>query len=316
MSKSIDCVVCGTCVVDILVRPVSLEAPIGGNRLWHVEPLQTAVGGLVSNTGTAMARLGQRVSAFSRVGNDAWAAVLHDHFQREGIDSHGMIQHPGDVTGATAVLIDSTGERSFAHHIGACAALSIDDFRAHHDLFRTARLVLVGYYSLLPALEPDLAQLFAELKQLGCLTALDAAGQGGGLEPLAGALPYLDYYVPSLNEATNQTGETDPERIVEVYRAHGATGMLGVKLGSKGAMLSPKPDEVLYVPCAAPPGPVVDTTGAGDAFYGGLLAGMLRGFEPQQAAKLAATAAACCVTGYGATAGLRNWDETARLAGL
>ena len=316
MSKSIDCVICGTCVVDILVRPVSLETPIGGNRLWHVEPIHTAVGGVVSNTGTAMARLGQRVGVFSRVGNDAWSAVLHEHFGREGIDTQGLIQRPGDVTGATAVLIDSTGERSFAHHIGASAALSIDDFRAHHDLFRNTRLVLVGYYSLLPTLEPDLAQLFAELKQLGCLTALDAAGEGGDLEPIAEALPHLDYYVPSLNEATNQTGRTDPERIVEVYRAHGATGMLGVKLGSRGAMLSPRPGEFLYVPCVTPPGPVVDTTGAGDAFYGGLLAGMLRGLDAARSAKLAAAAAACCVTGYGATAGLRNWDETARLAGI
>jgi sugar/nucleoside kinase (ribokinase family) len=316
MNRSIDCVICGTCVVDILVRPVSLEVPIGGNRLWHVEPIQTAVGGLVSNAGTAMARLGQRIGAFSRVGNDAWAAVLHEHFAREGIDARGLLQHPGDVTGATGVLIDTTGERSFAHHIGACAAISIANFRDHYDLFRRARLVLVGYYSLLPTLEPDLAQLFAELKQLGCQTALDAAGQGGGMVPLADALPHLDYYVPSLSEATNQTGESDPERIVEVYRAHGAEGVLGVKLGSQGAMLSPKPGEVIYVPCATPPGPIVDTTGAGDAFYGGLLAGMLRGLDAERSAKLAAATAACCITDYGATAGLRDWNATARIAGI
>jgi sugar/nucleoside kinase (ribokinase family) len=79
-------------------------------------------------------------------------------------------------------------------------------------------------------------------------------------------------------------------------------------------MLSSKPGEVLYVPCAAPPGPIVDTTGAGDAFYGGLLAGMLRGLDAERAAKLAAATAACCITDYGATAGLSDWNETARLA--
>lgn len=316
MNKTIDCIVCGTCVVDILVRPVSLESPIGGDRLVLVEPIETAVGGLVSNTGTALARLGQRVGAFSRVGYDAWASVLQEHYQREGIDSRGLIQRPGDVTGATAVLIDSSGERSFAHHVGACAELAIDDFRIHRSLFAQSRLVLVGYYSLLPKLEPDLATLFAELKQLGCQTALDAAGQGGGIEPLAQALPHLDFYVPSLNEATSQTGETDPEIIVEIYRSHGATGVLGVKLGSAGALLSPKPGELLRISCASPPGEVVDTTGAGDAFYGGLLAGILRGLDVQQSAQLAAATAACCVTDFGATAGLRGWDETSRIAGL
>ena len=136
------------------------------------------------------------------------------------------------------------------------------------------------------------------------------------MEPLASALPYLDFYVPSHNEATNQTGETDPERIVQVFRSHGSTGWLGVKLGSEGALLSPTPGEVFRVPCAIPPGPVVDTTGAGDAFYGGLLAGILRGLDAQQSATLAAATAACCVTGYGATAGLRKWEETARICGI
>ncbi len=80
MQKPIDCLVCGTCVIDILVRPVSLQAALGGNRLWEVEPLTTTVGGLVSNTGTALARLGHAVAAFSLVGNDAWAEELLRHF--------------------------------------------------------------------------------------------------------------------------------------------------------------------------------------------------------------------------------------------
>ncbi len=60
----------------------------------------------------------------------------------------------------------------------------------------------------------------------------------------------------------------------------------------------------------------MDTTGAGDSFYAGLLTGLLRGMTLAEAGRLAAATGACCVTGLGATAGLRNYDETARLAGL
>ena len=60
----------------------------------------------------------------------------------------------------------------------------------------------------------------------------------------------------------------------------------------------------------------MDTTGAGDSYYAGLLTGMLRGMPVEQAGRLAAATGACCVTGYGATAGLRGFAETARLAGL
>jgi sugar/nucleoside kinase (ribokinase family) len=159
-----------------------------------------------------------------------------------------------------------------------------------------------------------LPELFAALRKEGCLTALDAAGDGGTMEPLAPVLPHLDVYVPSLAEARHQTGEEDPRKIVAAYRDAGAAGFLGVKLGSRGALLSPKPGEFIEVAAAKPPGPVIDTTGAGDSFLGGLLTGLLRGMSAEQAGRLGSAAGACCVTCLGATAGIRNYEETARLA--
>jgi len=316
MDKKIDCLVCGTCVVDILVRPVSLRAPIGGNRLWHVSPITTTVGGIVSNAGTALARLGQRVATFSRVGNDAWADELQRHFQAEKIDTRGLLRQDTDSTGTTAVLIDDDGERSFAHHQGAPAGLTAADIRDNFSMFAQSRIVLIGYYSLLPGLDPDLLDLLREFRRNGCLTAIETGGSGGDIHPLDDWLPYLDFYIPSLAEAAHQTGDSDPERILNRYRSLGASGIIGIKLGSRGALLSPKRGELVEVGCITPPGPICDSTGAGDAFYAGLLAGVLHGLELKQAAKLAAATAACCITGYGATAGLRNWQETARLANL
>ena len=61
MSHSIDCIVCGTCVADVLVRPVPLERPVGGGRLFHVDPIEVTTGGIVCNTGVALRRLGAAV---------------------------------------------------------------------------------------------------------------------------------------------------------------------------------------------------------------------------------------------------------------
>jgi ribokinase len=69
--------------------------------------------------------------------------------------------------------------------------------------------------------------------------------------------------------------------------------------------------EVAVVPA---PGPVVDTTGAGDCFLAGLLTGVLRGLSPADAGRLAAATGACCVTGLGGSSATRGYDETARLA--
>lgn len=314
--KTFDCVLCGSCVVDILVRPVPLDRPIGDGKLLIADPIEVTTGGIVSNTGVAMARLGMRTSAFTYVGNDDWASVVRGKYQAEGVDTSRLMTHPTAATSTTAVLIDPSGERSFAHCVGAPKLMNKAMFLDNFDLFQKSRMVVLGYYSLMPNLEGDLPEIFAKMRQAGCLTVLDSAGDGGGLKPLDKILPELDVYVPSHAEAVHQTGQSDPRRILEIYRSCGAPGVLGVKLGSKGALLSPAAGEYLDLACVAPPGPIVDTTGAGDCFYAGLLTGLLKGMSLADAGRLGAATAACCITGMGATAGLKNYDETRKLAGL
>jgi sugar/nucleoside kinase (ribokinase family) len=316
MTKDIDCVLCGSCVADILVRPVPLEKPIGGGKLLLAEPIEVVTGGIVSNSGIAMARLGMKIAAFSYVGKDDWAALIRRRLEGEGVDCSRLLPHPTGATSTTAVLIDPSGERSFAHCVGAPKLMDKALFLDNLDFFARSRMVLVGYYSLMPNLEGDLPEVFAAIRKTGCQTALDSAGDGGGMAPLDRILPQLDVYVPSHAEATHQTGHEDPLKIIDAYRSCGAPGLLGVKLGTKGALLSPAAGQFISVDCVQAPGPVVDTTGAGDSFFAGLLAGLLNGLDAAQAGRLAAATGACCVTGYGATAGLRGYEETAKLAGI
>jgi sugar/nucleoside kinase (ribokinase family) len=316
MEKQFDCVLCGSCVVDILVRPVPLTEAIGDGKLIVVDPIEVTTGGIVSNTGVAMARLGMKVSAFTYVGRDDWAAVVRHKFEVEGVDTSRLMTHPTAATSTTAVLIDPSGERSFAHCVGAPKLMDKAMFLNNLDLFANSRMVVLGYYSLMPNLEPDLPEIFAKIRATGCLTVLDSAGDGGGLQPLDRILPHLDVYVPSHAEAVHQTGETDPRRIVDIFRSCGAPGVLGVKLGSQGALLSPAAGQFLELSCVTPPGPIVDTTGAGDCFYAGLLTGLLKQMSLIDAGRLGAATAACCITGMGASAGLRNYEETRQFAGL
>ena len=316
MAKDLDCVLCGSCVADFLIQPVPLERAIGGGKLLAADPVRLTTGGIVSNSGIAMARLGMKVAAFTYVGNDEWGAVVRHRLQSEGMDCAGVVTHPTAATSTTGVLIDPSGERSFAHCVCAPKLLNKQTFLDHLDLFARSRMMLLGYYSLMPNLEGDLPEVFAAVRQTGCQTALDAAGDGGTMHPLDRILPHVDVYVPSHNEGEHQTGFEDPRKIIDTYRACGAPGVLGVKLGTRGAMLSPAAGQYLAIDCIAPPGPIADTNGAGDCFFAGLLTGLLRGLGVAEAGRIAAAVGACCVTGHGATAGVRNYAETARLAGL
>jgi sugar/nucleoside kinase (ribokinase family) len=308
-----DCLVCGTCTVDVLTRPVPLSEPPGAGRLFHVGPIEAVTGGLVCNAGVAMSRLGLRVAAVGLVGHDAWADVVRAGLAAEGIDATGMESRHGAATSTTVVLVDPSGERSFAHHVGACAALDAGFVERQVDLLTRCSWAMLGYFGLLPTLERSLPRALTAIRRAGCRTALDTAGDGGALADLAPALPLIDLFVPSLAEACRQTGLTDPRSIVDCYRAHGAAGIVGVKLGSRGALLQAADGAWSEIPCITAPAPVADTTGAGDAFLAGLVAGLVRGMALGEAGLLGAATAACCVTGVGATAGLRTLPETLAL---
>ena len=313
-SYQFDCVICGTLCCDILVRPFPSGGGISSSELVIVEPIEPTTGGLVANTAIAMARFGKQVAAFSYVGNDPWGSFVRDLLVANQVDIHRLLIHPTQPTSTTLVMVDVNGERSFAHSPAVMTKFLKDEFWQHMDLFERSRMALVGYYSLMPELDQELPSILREIRRAGCRTVMDAAGSGGTMQPLDRILPELDVYFPSLAEAQHQTGKSDPHEIVDTYRDCGAPGLLGVKLGEKGALLSSRSGEYLTIPAVSAPGPIVDTTGAGDSFLAGMLTGLLADLSLEECGRLAAAAGACCVTAAGASAGIRSLKETMILA--
>ena len=314
MEKTIDCLVCGLATVDIVAWPVPLDQPIGNGGLVAAQRIETTTGGLVSNSGIALARLGARTAALACVGDDLHGEFICRRYREEGLDPRHLQTCSAQRTSTTLVLVNSAGERSFIFDLGAAGEFDAGLLRANRDLLARSKYILFGYFGLVPAWDEELPEVLRFARECGCRTALDAAGSGGEVEPLARILPELDIYVPSLHEARRQTGLSDPRAMIAVFREAGAAGLVGIKLGAQGALLSPAGGELLEIAAVPPPGPVVDTTGAGDAFYAGLVAGLTRDRSVWEAGRLAAAAGACCVTGLGATEGLRGFDETWRLA--
>ncbi len=138
VDKTFDCVVVGSCVVDVLARPVPLETAIGRGRLIETEPLQLTTGGIVSNAGITLSRLGMRVAALTYLGNDEWAEVVRRRFAAEDIDTAAVATRTERATSTSAVLIDSSGERSFVHYAGAPRLLDKQALHGRLDLFARA----------------------------------------------------------------------------------------------------------------------------------------------------------------------------------
>lgn len=314
MTKTIDCITAGSCVLDILASPVNLDMPLATKPVHRIKPMQLTGGGLTCNSSISLARLGCKTQVFTYVGNDPWGKMVRDVLENENVDTRLLMTHPTEPTSTTVVAIDPSGERAFIHCQGAAKRLNLQTCMDHMNELAQAKFFLAGYYSLMPDIQDDLPTLFCELQKRGVQTVMDAAGDGGTMQPLDRILPYLDIYIPSLVEAKNQTGETAPQKMIDLYREAGAKGILGVKLGVEGVMLSDTAGQYLHLPICKPPAKVVDTTGAGDSFLAGFIAAKCHGMNMHDAGQFATAVAACCVTQFGGSTGVRNWDQTLEVA--
>jgi sugar/nucleoside kinase (ribokinase family) len=172
----------------------------------------------------------------------------------------------------------------------------VGDVLEQMDIVRRGRVLAFGYYGLLPECDTQLGRLFRAVKQkTGMAILLDTAGNPPrDNRVLSSFLPHVDMFIPSYEEAKAMTGKRNPTDMIRAFRAAGATGVTGVKLGVDGCIVSAN-GKTRRIPVRRAR-KVIDATGAGDAFVAGFLAGMLRDLDPFAAARLGNAVAASSLT--------------------
>ena len=312
-STRLDVVVFGLLVADIIGRPVDLKRLPKCGSLQFIDTIAFSTGGNAANVGVALRKLGVKVGVIGRLGNDVWKNLIIQSLTRHGIDCPHVISGETPQTSATIVCVDAGGERSFIHTPGASRDLRREDLLSQLKYISKAKLLMVGYLGLLPQMESHLPEIFQKVKnETNVLIALDTAGIPRRNRRLAKAfLPYVDFFIPSLNEARSLTGYRSIRDILKFFRDSGAPNVVGLKLGKKGCLVADRSNEY-YVPGFRVK-QVVDATGAGDSFYAGFLAAWLRGLDTYRAAEFANMVGACCVSAIGASTGIRTFSETEQL---
>ncbi len=304
-----DAAIFGLIVADLLASPMDIRHPPAAGGLHFVDRIELATGGNVPNTGVAMAKLGMNVAAAGLVGEDTLGNALVERLNQAGVDTSCVFADGRAQTSASIVAVEPGGERCFFHVPGATKLLDAAAFRRCFPVFAQCAFVQVGYFGLLPALTPDLPMVLRELKQTSARTkiALDTVNPPGPKSELEPILPLLDIFCPSRTEAAAITGETDPKPMVDAFRRYMKTGLIGIKLDAEGCYLDDGANSV-FAPAYKVK--VVDTTGAGDTWFGALLVALRKTMPLQQAAHFANRAAADCCTALGASAGVKSFDET------
>ncbi|MGD2146615.1 MAG: sugar kinase [Anaerolineae bacterium] len=300
-------IVClGIMVADVVGRP--LRAVPEAGRLVLVDEMSLHTGGCAVNTATGLARLGLPVEVIGKVGTDPFGDFLLDRLDERGIGRSGVSRDEESGTSVTMVMVDPGGERRFVHYIGANARLTLED--VDFGLVESASILHVAGSLVLPGLDGQpTAELLMGARAAGVTTFLDTVWDDTGrwMDLLGPCLPHVDYFVPSLAEARALTGLTDPQAVAGALLDRGVVNV-GLKMGADGCLVMTSRGESLRAPAfQIKP---VDATGAGDAFAAGFIAGVWHGWSLDETARLANAVGALCVTGLGATGGVRSLRET------
>lgn len=296
--------IAGIAVVDAVARPVDRLPEPGGLRFF--DSLKFTTGGNAINCGIALACLGVRASVVARVGADPLGEFVCAEMARHGVDSSLVGRDPGRSTSFSFVAVGSSGERSFLHTTGANATLHASD--VPEGAVSAAKFLFVTGTMLMDTLDGEpTADLLARARARGVCTLLDTVYVEGIAREewrrrVLPTLAHLEYFVPSEAEAREITKLDEPTEMARALRGHGAARVV-IKLGDRGVLCLDERGHATHVP-AFPVPRVVDTTGAGDCWAAGFLAGLREGRDMQSAARMGNAVAAVSVTGVGASTAL------------
>ena len=266
----------GNVTLDIICKTVD-DVP----RQASISFQEAAVtpGGCASNTAIRLSQGGERAYLIACVGEDDASELLRQAWKRTGVDFRFVHRVPGITTGVSVGLVDSDLQPRFVHTSGANGKLT-KEFLDPNELIKEGIgfLHIAGYFVLPGLLDMEFSDRLKKVRDKGIFTTLDV-GSSPAMEnpeypwPL---LPHLDLFMSNLQEAGLITGCGEPHSAAAYLHQRGSRGVI-IKLGKEGCFFSSGEEEV-HLP-APRMKKLIDTTGAGDAFAAGLLAGLRQGKE-------------------------------------
>jgi ribokinase len=306
MSKA-EVVVMGSFIVDLMARAPRL--PEHGETV-KGSHFQIGPGGKGSNQGVAASRSGALVTMITKIGADEFAQIALESFKREGMDTRYVMQDKRYPTGTALIMVDeNTSDNKIVVTIGACDHITIEEIEAARAQIENSRVLLTQLETNLDAVEKAVEIAHAK----GIKVVLNPAP--APMSPLSdNLLEKIDIITPNETEASLLSGVKvvemdDAKRAARVLKAKGI-GTVIITMGSRGALVLTDSMEYIVDPIKVK---VVDTTGAGDAFNGGLATALAEGLDIVEAVAFANATGALSVTRIGTAPAMPFRDEIEKL---
>lgn len=291
----------GSCTVDFFALVPKM---IGAEEKINADRLEIHAGGVTANNLTQVARLGASAAWIGLIGKDANAEIIKKEFIDDGMDLSGIEAVPGELSSLTWIPVDRKGDRCIYMFPNVTAKVTPQQIRERFAGHIRRAKHFHSEASQLPL--PPVLEAIRIAKEAGVRVLFDLdvsttyfveAGLGTEAE-LMEVLRLTEVLKPSKAAAREITGESDPERVAKKLLTLGPK-LVAITMGAEGCLIA-SADHLEHVPAFRVD--VKDTTGAGDAYMGGLSYALLQGWDARKTGRFANACAALCCTQVGARA--------------
>ena len=360
--SEIDAVVAGHLCLDINpdlseFEPGKFLDFLSPGRLINTGKVSFSTGGTVSNTGLALHKLGVNCRLVGKVGADIFGQAVEKIIEENGQTLSQSIVKGEEGTSYTIVLNPPGIDRIFLYHPATNDTFTSADI--DYGLVRKAKLFHFGYPPLMKMMFLENGRYLVEVVRLaretGATVTLDMAlpdpnapsGKVDWIQVLDGVLPYVDIFLPSIEEITfmlrrdfyedwearglkgdiSMLVSSENLNILSSYILMKGVKIVVLKLGEHGLYVRTACRDNLAKMGKAVPSDLskwecteirsscykvnaLGTVGSGDATIAGFLAGLLKNFSVELAVNMAVAVGACSVEASDALSGIRTWAET------
>jgi len=360
--ESIQVVIAGHICLDIIPTffksdTTDIHKILVPGKLINIGKANVSTGGPVSNVGIALSKLGIKVKLMGKIGNDLFGNAILNLLKPIAADD-GMTVVDGEQTSYTVVIVPPGIDRIFLHNPGANNTYCADDI--NYNLVARAQIFHFGYPPLMKSIYQndgaELVKIFKRVKDLGVTTSLDMSlpdqktesGQVDWEKILKSLLPYVDIYMPSVEETTYMIMREEFDRLNRNAKGHDmlenldinilpklsekllayGTKIAVIKCGVKGYYIRTPGKEVITAMGKAKPADLdnwanrelqeesyqieklASATGSGDSSIAGFIAAFLNGKTIEETIRIACAVGRQNLTEFDAVTGIKSWEQT------
>lgn len=289
MSKKITCL--GSFVVDLTCR--SEHLPIPGESV-VTDYFKMGPGGKGANQATAAKRAGGDITLMTKIGNDLLSKVALDSFKKEGFNDKYIIMDEDNFTGIALIIVDkNTSQNSIVVAPGACEHINDLDIEVLKHEIENCDIFLTQLEVNIDAIEKSIDIAYKNKKTIVLNTA-PVREVSDDLISKATIVTPNEIEASILTKVEVKDMES-ARKSSEVFLSKGVKNVV-ITLGKKGAYVNDGKKEKIVAPIEVK---TIDTTGAGDAFTGGLVTALADGRSLTEAVEFATATAALSTTKLG-----------------